>query len=103
MLVHHRPRILTIASEARRGTRTMNADSPDLRLELTYDDEQIVHCEACRQRDRGKNLACLPLQLGCPIGEPEGGETCCCSQQQPSGDVGGRVPASDDQHGSYGC
>ena len=29
------------------------ADSPALRLELTYDDELIAYCEACWQREFG--------------------------------------------------
>jgi hypothetical protein len=31
------------------------ADSPDLRLELTCDDEPLVYCEACWQREFGES------------------------------------------------
>ena len=30
------------------------ADSPELRLELTCDDEPIVYCDACWQREFGE-------------------------------------------------
>jgi hypothetical protein len=30
-------------------------DSPELRLELTYDDEPIIYCQACWQREFGEH------------------------------------------------
>ena len=35
--------------------RELTGDSPDLRLELTDDDELIVYCEACWKREFGES------------------------------------------------
>jgi hypothetical protein len=37
--------------------RELASDSPELRLELTYDDEPIVYCEACWEREFGVGRA----------------------------------------------
>jgi hypothetical protein len=31
----------------------LTVDSPELRIELTYDDEWVVYCETCWQREFG--------------------------------------------------
>ena len=39
------------------------ADSPELRLELTCDDEPVVYCEACWEREFGERLTFLTPKL----------------------------------------
>jgi hypothetical protein len=36
--------------------RELEADSPDLRLELTYDDEPLVYCVDCWEREFGEDI-----------------------------------------------
>ena len=40
-----------VAEPCQECERELAGDSPDLRLELTYDDEPTVYCEACWQRE----------------------------------------------------
>jgi hypothetical protein len=44
---------VTLPGKGLRGSR-LAADSPDLRLELTCDDEPRVYCEACWEREFGE-------------------------------------------------
>jgi hypothetical protein len=46
------------------------ADSPELRLELTCDDEPIVYCEACWQREFGESEASAGCAFDRRVPEP---------------------------------
>jgi hypothetical protein len=57
--------------------RDLASDSPDLRLELTCDDEPIVHCARCWEREfgeSGKSIGGLsvPTASLLPSGEDKG-------------------------------